>query len=182
MVLVTLSIMHAGILPEKTAMFYTAAYSKYLNKEISLNVTHVQPNISADKKLKKGVRCFTLHTSYVQRSTQRIIGGGSIQTFIPDKQLIEFLKRFGLVEERTEAEKGKRSKVILKSFSGVLMYDQEDGLFVLPIEYAKVSPFSSSKEDLFVSRLTSATSGLSSKMKQALLKYIDKLSTQPDAE
>ncbi|MCK5835605.1 MAG: hypothetical protein KAG98_07720 [Lentisphaeria bacterium] len=171
----------AGILPEKTAMFYTAAYSKFINKEIVLTVTHVQPNIREDKKLKKGVRCFTAFTSYVNRKTKRISGGGAIKVYIPDNMLIDFLKRYGLLQERTEPKKGKPARIILKNLNCVLKYGDDDGLYVIPTDFSTKSPFKSAGEDLFNAKLTSSASGLSKSNKRKLLKYITKLSTTDEA-
>jgi hypothetical protein len=170
----------SGILPDKTAMFYTAAYSKFINKEIVLSVTHVQPNIREDKKLKKGVRCFTAFTSYMQRGTDRILNGGSIKVYIPDSNLIDFLKRYGLMQERTEAKKGKPSKIILKNMHCVLKYNDENALYVIPTDFAKRSPFKSASEDLFNAKLTSSAATLSKTKKLILLKYIQQLSRAPE--
>ena len=170
----------AGILPEKTAMFYTAAYSKFIDKEITLTVTHVQPNIREDKKLKKGVRCFTAYTSYIQRSTKRVSNGGSIKVYIPDHMLIEFLKRYGLLQERTVAKKGKPAHVILKNLRCVLKYSDDDALYVIPTEFSKTSPFRNASQDLFNSKLTSSAAGLSKAKKRKLLKYITELSASAE--
>jgi len=174
--------MWAGILPENTAMFYTAAYSKFIGKEIKLTVTHVQPNIREDKNLKKGVRCFTAYTSYVQRRTNRILNGGSIKVYIPDSMLIDFLKRYGLLAEKTEPQKGKPARIILKTLLCVLKYNDDDALYVIPSEFAKHSPFKSEAEDLFNSKLTSAAAGLSRTKKSKLLNYISKLATEETEE
>jgi hypothetical protein len=179
LVLVTCKIW-AGILPEKTAIFYTAAYSKFINKEITLAVTHVQPNIYEDKKLKKGVRCFTAFTSYVQRGTDRILNGGAIKVYIPDTMLIDFLKRYGLIQERTEAKKGKPSRIILKTMHCVLKYNSENALYVIPTEFSKRSPFKSASEDLFNAKLTSSAASLSKTKKTMLLKYIQQLISAPE--
>ena len=172
--------MWAGILPEKTAMFYTAAYSKFIGKEITLTVTHVQPNIREDKKLKKGVRCFMAYTSYDQRGTSRTLNGGSMKVYIPDTMLIDFLKRYGLLQERTEAKKGKPSRVILKNLHCVLKYGDDDGLYVIPTDFSKRSPFKNAAEDLFNSKLTSSASGLTKTKKAKLLQYIIKLATEKE--
>lgn len=157
------AISYAGIVPKNTAMFYEANYYKYLNKEISLNVSSMSPSISRDKKLKKGYRFFQVGTY------DKKYFGGRMNVLVPSKMVESLILRFGLIDERDEGE------VSTKSFRAVLKYDEDNGLYAMPKEASKSRPFPSEGEKSFTSDIVSLASSLSPKAKASVMKYAKKL-------
>lgn len=153
----------SGKLPKRTAMLYEADYYNFVNKEISLNVGSVSPSIGRDKNLKKGFRYFTAST-YDEK-----VFGGRITVLIHQKFVPNFLKRYGLIEEREDGQ------VKTSIMAGVLKMSDDFGLYVVPKESAKINPFPSSGQNKFMDDIQNIAPTLSSRAKKAVIKYAEKL-------
>ena len=164
-VLLSTGALFAGKLPKRTAMLYEADYYNFLNKEVSLNVSSLSPSIGRDKKLKKGFRYFTMNT-YDEKTF-----GGRIPILIHQKLVPAFLKRYGLIDER---EEGKMKTSIM---NGVLKMNEDFGLYIVPKESAKVSPFPSEGQNKFISDIMNLAPALSPKAKMSVMRYAQKLAS-----
>lgn len=153
----------SGKLPKRTAMLYEADYYNFINKEVSLNVGSVSPSIGRDKRLKKGFRYFTAST-YDEKTF-----GGRITILIHQKFVPAFLKRYGLIEEREDGQ------IKTSIMSGVLKMNDDYGLYVVPKESAKISPFPSEGQNKFMDDILNLAPVLSSRAKMAVVKYAQKL-------
>ncbi len=156
----------AGIVPLRTAKFYEACYTKYINKEVSFNVSCITTNLSQDKKLKAGVRAFNFQTYDGPHF------GGSIKVYIPDSKVEKLVKYFGLIEERDEE---KRRQVKCRLFKGVLKYDEDNGLYAVMPDISRKSPFVKESDANFTKEVEAMASSLSARKKAMAIKYMEKL-------